>query len=298
MQSLWWFRPGGLWLKGNTHTHTTQSDGKLTVEEVAAEYGKRRYDFVFLTDHWRRTVPQTRTARRPLLIPAEEIHLKFKNKFPHIVCLGINREWSQKTVRNTAEMMRLAKREGVSLIIGHPYWCGVRSESYLSLDGFLGVEVFNTCCDGMCKGYSSVHWDDLLDAGKKTLGFATDDFHNFGGGMGRGWVMVKAKACTEKAIMDAIRKGRFYSTQGPIIRSVKLRGRTVSVECSKVRRINFISNNCHGYVVKADRKDITRASWEIHKYSTYARIECIDRDGLIAWSNPVWVKSLWVDPKK
>lgn len=293
MQSLSWFRSGGLWLKGNTHTHTTQSDGKLTVEQVTSEYGKRGYDFVFLTDHWKRTVPPAGLTRRPLMIAAEEIHLKFRNRFPHIVCLGIKREWSHKTVRNMRELVRLAKRQGVSLIMAHPYWCGMLSEGCLKLDGFIGVEVFNTCCDGIGKGYSSVHWDDMLDGGKKMLGFATDDFHNFGGGMGRGWIMVKARARTEKDILEAIRRGRFYSTQGPIIKSIDLHGRTVSVECSKVRRINFISNNCHGFVVKAERQDITRANWEIFKYSTYVRVECIDKDGLIAWSNPIWVKSLW-----
>lgn len=38
-------------LKGNTHTHTTRSDGDLTPEEIIQHYQKLDYDFLFLTDH-------------------------------------------------------------------------------------------------------------------------------------------------------------------------------------------------------------------------------------------------------
>ena len=67
----------GVSLKGNTHTHTTNSDGVCTVREIASEYKRHGYDFVFLTDHDKRTVPD-KTIRKPLLIPAEEIALFFK----------------------------------------------------------------------------------------------------------------------------------------------------------------------------------------------------------------------------
>lgn len=38
-------------LKGNTHTHTTKSDGKYEIQEVIETYYKLKYDFLFLTDH-------------------------------------------------------------------------------------------------------------------------------------------------------------------------------------------------------------------------------------------------------
>uniref|UniRef100_UPI0035629AE7 PHP domain-containing protein n=1 Tax=Gemmatimonas sp. TaxID=1962908 RepID=UPI0035629AE7 len=43
--------PGAGWLKGNTHTHTTNSDGDTAPEEVARWYKNRKYDFLVLSDH-------------------------------------------------------------------------------------------------------------------------------------------------------------------------------------------------------------------------------------------------------
>src|SRR3712207_9245256 len=39
------------WLKGNTHTHTTYSDGDSPPEVVVDWYAEHGYDFLFLTDH-------------------------------------------------------------------------------------------------------------------------------------------------------------------------------------------------------------------------------------------------------
>ena len=38
-------------LKGNTHTHTTRSDGACTPEETIHIYAEKGYDFLALTDH-------------------------------------------------------------------------------------------------------------------------------------------------------------------------------------------------------------------------------------------------------
>lgn len=35
----------GSWYKGNTHTHTTASDGTIKQEEVVRIYRERGYDF-------------------------------------------------------------------------------------------------------------------------------------------------------------------------------------------------------------------------------------------------------------
>ena len=42
----------GKWYKGNTHAHSTRSDGRLTPEAVARLYRDAGYDFLAITDHW------------------------------------------------------------------------------------------------------------------------------------------------------------------------------------------------------------------------------------------------------
>jgi predicted metal-dependent phosphoesterase TrpH len=43
---------GGQWYKGNTHIHTTVSDGGMSYAETAALYASAGYRFLFATDHW------------------------------------------------------------------------------------------------------------------------------------------------------------------------------------------------------------------------------------------------------
>ncbi len=71
------------WFKGNTHTHTTRSDGDSPPGRVARWYRDHNYDFLVLSDHARRVPIDTVQAaitrenkarkRKPfLLIPGEE----------------------------------------------------------------------------------------------------------------------------------------------------------------------------------------------------------------------------------
>src|SRR5689334_5376436 len=42
---------GGRWYKGNTHTHTLNSDGDSTPDDVVRWYREHGYQFLVLTDH-------------------------------------------------------------------------------------------------------------------------------------------------------------------------------------------------------------------------------------------------------
>ena len=41
---------GNHWYKGNLHTHTTRSDGKLSPDDTKRFYRSQGYDFLALTD--------------------------------------------------------------------------------------------------------------------------------------------------------------------------------------------------------------------------------------------------------
>src|SRR5688572_12195862 len=49
------FRAEGQWFRGNTHTHTTNSDGQMPPEKVVDHYVAGGYDFLFFTDHFKVT---------------------------------------------------------------------------------------------------------------------------------------------------------------------------------------------------------------------------------------------------
>ena len=51
MKNLPFDQPGRFW-KGNLHTHSTNSDGTLTPEQVCRRYAEAGYDFLALTEHF------------------------------------------------------------------------------------------------------------------------------------------------------------------------------------------------------------------------------------------------------
>ena len=54
MKLFWDDKP---FYRGNTHCHTTRSDGRRSPEEVIALYREAGYDFLALTDHRRLSAP-------------------------------------------------------------------------------------------------------------------------------------------------------------------------------------------------------------------------------------------------
>ena len=46
------FDKPGQFYRGNTHAHSTRSDGSLSPAELASTYRDRGYDFIAVTDHY------------------------------------------------------------------------------------------------------------------------------------------------------------------------------------------------------------------------------------------------------
>ena len=85
------------WFKGNIHTHTTESDGDDTPENVVRWYRRHGYDFLVLSDHNHLTLFEyaagRRRFKRPLMVPGEEVTLSIhEGRTPiHINAIGISR---------------------------------------------------------------------------------------------------------------------------------------------------------------------------------------------------------------
>jgi hypothetical protein len=101
--------------------------------------------------------------------------------------------------------------------------------------------------------------------------------------------MVNALDCTQQEILENIRRGNFYATQGPEFKTIEYGENSVSVETSAVNYARLIEPRRTGKRVHAIGKEpICRAEFELPRDWPYARLEIEDSVGKRAWSNPLW----------
>ena len=287
----------GKWYKGNLHTHTNNSDGVLPPAQMAEQYRAAGYDFLCITDHNKVTDVSGLSNTNFLVIPGVEYGVGSTSigQPYHLVVVNLSQPLDYRG-RNAQQLIDLAKESGAEVIIAHPYWSALTINDMLALEGYIGIEVFNTSCHySIAKGYSAIHWDNLLIRGILSFGFATDDAHwhfnehrpNDACGA---WIMVKSPSLTVKDLMQAIRKGNFYASNGPRIESIVVENDTMVVETSPAKVINFIADTYKGESFTAvDMELISHAEYKLRRQEKYVRIECIDEKGKIAWSNPIFM---------
>ncbi len=296
------FEARGDWFKGNIHTHTTNSDGQMTTEQIVHRYKGAGYDFLSITDHG--VLTDTKELSKPgfLLIPGEEISAgsSVRGRLFHIVGLNIQEGLPAKdfdTVEDPQRIIDLIRKQGGTAILAHPYWSDLNSNDLARFNGYMGVEIYNTTCDlTIGRGYSSVHWDDLLAGCHRLQGFAVDDAHCLDRpllplDMCKAWICVKARSLTVESIMDSIRRGLFYSSNGPEILGIEVEGDEIRVSSSPVRSIAFVSSGGHGENNTVDGGSLEEAVYAVRGPEAYIRIEITDRLGMKAWSNPIYTES-------
>ncbi|MEO0329813.1 MAG: PHP domain-containing protein, partial [Pseudomonadota bacterium] len=232
------FQAPGKFFKGNLHTHSNFSDGALTPEEVCKRYNHAGYDFLALTDHFLGSFgfPITDTtafrSNQFTTILGAEVHSgSMQNgEMWHILAVGLPPDFQPPDVQTTKPAVgqesgpQLAKRcrdAGAFVAIAHPEWSGLAMEDASSIDAAHAVEIYNHGCEVECdRGYGFHVLDLLLNQNKKLTCCATDDAHFFEPDHFGGWVMVKAEENQPDALLEALKSGHYYSSQGPNIKSI------------------------------------------------------------------------------
>jgi predicted metal-dependent phosphoesterase TrpH len=286
-----WALPGK-WYRGVLHVHTTESDGSLEPAAVLDRYREQKYDFVAVTDHATLTDTSAFSDDSFLTIPSIEFSAggsEVGGDF-HIVGIGVNREPMVAGEPSPQAVIDAIRAAGGEAILAHPYWSGVISAELLPLQGYLAVEVYNAVCQATIgKGLSAVHWDDLLARGRRLWGVAVDDAHWRWEDHGKAWIVLKARRLTQEAVMQSLRDGHFYATRGPRITGVEIFEGAVRVTCSAVETITFLCDNWRGRPFPAaGGGSLSRAEYTPRSGIRYVRVECTDRYGRTAWSNPIY----------
>ncbi|MHC4216498.1 MAG: CehA/McbA family metallohydrolase [Planctomycetota bacterium] len=239
------FFKDGQWYKAALHVHTTTSDGDVNVPERIRQYRQKDYDVVAITDHWKTNKIDGFSDEKFLVINGMESHPKGN----HFVCLNLPEGFEIKKDMEPQAAIDLVNASGGGVIYAHPYWLGHTIDDMMSVNGYIGIEVYNGVCDlGICKGYGNVHWDQLLGKGVMLPAVATDDVHK-SKNIDIGWTMIKANQLSAKEIMTSLKTGCYYSSCGPTIEQYCVEGGVAKIKCSPVSKICFGGQRSYGSVV-------------------------------------------------
>ncbi len=294
------FAAKGRFYRGNTHTHTTLSDGVLSPADRCRAYREAGYDFLVITDHDVICDVSDLSQDDFLVIPGVELHPPnpYGGDTYHIVALGIRQPIDARNMHPNEVIAAVAAQGGLACL-GHPYWCGHTLTDYAPLNGYFAIEVFNdTCRRGIGKGFSESHWDDILDRLGPTVGIACDDAHKADADVFGGWIMVKAPELSERAILQALQNGAFYSTQGPQLHDIRVEQSgggepVVDVTCTSARSVIFKGRASTGeHCTGQNGQLLSHARHVCKPAEKYVRVELEDPAGKKAWSNPFFVSEL------
>ncbi|MBE0335144.1 MULTISPECIES: CehA/McbA family metallohydrolase [unclassified Paenibacillus] len=306
--------------KGNLHLHTTWSDGSQEALDVVVAFKDKGYDFISITDHdvFVRTAEYDTDSFIVLPgmergglnhVPDKDSGYHFgvlgdptieseKEQFHHLQSFEIPIPWegSQSPQKLIDEM----KAHGNLVIFNHPEWHLTRFEDMVQYDGFFAIEIYNHATEWTpSSSYGAAYWDHALQNGKRVFGIAADDSHNHDPNSkiaeyGGGWVSVEAEELSQQGIIDALKKGQFYSSSGPEILDYRVEDGFVNVECSPCQYIMFKAFPQRGpFLVQYETGELmTSGSMMIQKDMQYIRVECVDEKGRVAWSNPIFVGDL------
>jgi hypothetical protein len=310
MTSGWQYAQDYHWYKGNTHCHTTYSDGDELPRRVMRWYKDHEYNFVAITDHdYYTDITHLDTDRNDnfILIPGLEVTDSFGKAKLHVNGLNVRTTLLPRGGKNIVETLQndidLINEAGGIAQINHPSWkWSINEEHMAQLKDVFLFEVYNINVDSNnfgAGGYPGTEeiWDRLLSRNIKMYGVASDDTHTYTGEFsfeksipGKGWIMVRAKELTVEAIIDALKQGDFYASTGVELLDVKITNDEYRVEIKPDTYLKyttfFIGKD--GKILKEDHNPTAIYRFKGDELYVRARVFCTS--GALAVTQPYFLK--------
>jgi hypothetical protein len=300
-------------IKGDLHTHSLCSDGKLTVNELIDIAKKSGLQFLFITDHNNYFHNDALKSDDELtVIPGVEwTHYK-----GHVNLLGIKKPFDgpfyTNTIDETRKKLSWAHDHGAIVSINHPFCpkCGFK----------WGLENVTYDCIEVWNGPMKqaeldclAWWHEELCRGRKIPVVGGSDFHRyeFGRGIGMPATWLYSLSRTPSDICAAVREGCSfitYTADGPTVYlecAGKILGQTVpyqpgleiTLEFSGLRRgdiVKIITNTKTEEVIcDADIRKVTYVRQIENALFYRVEVHRIYTDGMtcapVMVSNPVYI---------
>ncbi|MBQ7202952.1 MAG: PHP domain-containing protein [Eubacterium sp.] len=205
------------WLKGDTHLHTTNSDGHYHQYELIEKCKKLGLDWIIITDHNYNTVEENYSSDGLQVIQGEEV----TGENGHVNVWGTvikdDKPYDLSDLDAYKKITKKAKKNGGIISVNHPFCsnCPFR----LDIDDFDMdcVEVWNTIqhTDNV---KNLKWWVKKLDEGKRIAAVGGSDFHrNYAGVdlLAAPTTIVHAKSNKADDVLEALKEGRSVVTSRP-----------------------------------------------------------------------------------
>jgi len=299
------------WFKGNTHTHTLNSDGDSTPYDVVKWYREHGYNFVFITDHEYITNVGVLNdlfgkAGSFVVISGQEVTDRFDSKPLHISALGIDSVVMPNALAGSVATLQKniddVRAKGGVPQLNHPnFGWALTAAEIKQLKNITLVEIFNghplvNNLGGGGSPSAEQIWDDVLSSGRVMYGIADDDSHYFKRPgdktaplPGQAWVYVRASELTPTAVLSALDRGDFYASTGVELEEYSADGSGIALKIKEQRgskyRIEFIGRGGRVFAKSAQ----SPATYRFKGNELYVRAKVYESNGKLAWTQPIFV---------
>jgi hypothetical protein len=228
------------WFVGDTHIHTTNSDGYQTYSELAAQAKKKGLDFLIFTDHnnLANRIPYDKDIT--LINGVEHTHFK-----GHMNFLGVEKPYDGTYAVNSFEELKAlaaqGKQRGALVTINHPLNVFETVNWNWDTDfDYDGIEVWNGIA--LTDPFRNIKfWENEVKKGKKPFLIGGSDYHGqLKCLLARPCVAVLAPSRSQDDLLQAIKAGNLVVLANPkvapLVIASKAKQSTVSIKTEKLRK--------------------------------------------------------------
>ncbi len=198
------------------------------------------------------------------------------------------------------EIVKEVKKKGFFVTYNHPTWSKENYSEYVKYKDVDAFEIFNG--SSFVSGYDEYNprvYDDMLKSGIKLYAIGGDDNHGAflppspKNDEGKAFTVFKAENLSYESIIDALKRGNFYSSEAPKIFELYYEDGKVHIKCSDAERITVNCDVRYADVAYSSEDfPLTEAEFNIPPFCKYFRLTVTDAKGKHACTNAYFLNDL------
>ena len=205
------------WFKGDTHMHTTNSDGHFHQYEIIERAKKCGMDWIIITDHNYNTVEKSYSSDGLTVIQGQEL----TGRLGHINVWGekipFEPPYSLESTQDYKKITEKARKNGALVSVNHPFCSNCPFRMDIDEYPMDCVEVWNTI-QHSDNTRNLKWWESKLLEGKRLPAVGGADYHADYAGIdffAMPTTITHAKSNSKEDILKALSEGRSVVTNKP-----------------------------------------------------------------------------------